>query len=245
MVRAILLSIGRRRNYDEVCRYTEQTADGETIASPVYDSLTTNLPHPLMSFHDFPFPAETPLYPPASTVQGYILSYAEHFGLRQYIQLNKRVKKAVWLEDAKEWEVSSEQEGEVEVEVRRCDKLIVANGHYSRPHIPLDDLQGLADERWLGKWIHSGSYRNPLSYAGKKVLVIGGGPSGQDISREIGEAAREVLWSVRGFERDNGEGGVRKRGAVQEFAHEGVVKWTDQTQNEVDFVVLATGYQFE
>ena len=31
--------------------------------SPMYEGLRTNLPHDLMSYRGFPFPAETPLFP--------------------------------------------------------------------------------------------------------------------------------------------------------------------------------------
>jgi len=77
--------------------------------------------------------------------------------------------------------------------------------------------------------MHSIWYRNPSKYKGKKVLVVGGGSSGRDISREVSTEADETLWSVRGFVRDD-EPNPR----------------VDGTRDEgFDRVLLATGFEIE
>jgi hypothetical protein len=64
-------------------------------ATPLYDSLHTNLPHPIMAYRGFPFPPETPLYPPASIVLAYLQSYASAHNLYPHIRLNTTVESAV------------------------------------------------------------------------------------------------------------------------------------------------------
>lgn len=74
-------------------------------------------------------------------------------------------------------------------ETRQYDAVIVCNGHFSTPWTP--EIPG--QETFEGSQIHSRFYRMPESYRDQKVLVLGAGPSGQDISRHISVAAQEVL----------------------------------------------------
>ncbi|TFY73126.1 hypothetical protein EWM64_g10887, partial [Hericium alpestre] len=74
--------------------------------SPLYDSLETNIPHPLMAFTTFPFPPGIALYPSADEVLKYLNDYADHFDLRKYIRLNTRVDRAIWDAAAQHWQVT-------------------------------------------------------------------------------------------------------------------------------------------
>ncbi|PPQ71909.1 hypothetical protein CVT26_007204, partial [Gymnopilus dilepis] len=84
---------------------TPQSLPPPPPPTPLYDSLTTNLPHPVMAFTAFPFPPSTPLFPKAHVVQTYLEAYAAHFELHQHIRLNTRVTKADWDIDQGKWVV--------------------------------------------------------------------------------------------------------------------------------------------
>lgn len=194
-----------------------------------------------MSFHDFMFPPETTLYPPAAVMQQYVLDYAEHFGLRRFIRLNTRVEQAIW--NGKEWEVriSGKQE------VLNCDHLIMANGHYRQPYSP--SYPGLRE--WSARQghsaVHSTYYREPSAYVGKKVLIVGGGPSGRDISAEIASVASEAYHSVRSFQRDDTTN-PKQRPEIASFDPEGdgAVRYVDGAEDRgVDAIVWATGFELE
>ena len=43
-----------------------------------------------------------------------------------------------------------------------------------------------------GALMHTHSYREPASFAGQRVVVVGASPSGEDISREVARVARKV-----------------------------------------------------
>lgn len=210
--------------------------------SAIYNSLTTNLPHPVMSFHDFPFRRGSYLYPPASDVQKYILDYAEHFTLRKYIQFGRRVDRAEW--DGSEWKIhlSSPNLSVPEVAMA-CDFLVVANGHYNRPYLP--DIPGLKEWAASGREVtHSAWYREPSPYEKKRVLVIGGGPSGRDISAEVALAADVTYHSVRGFTRDDSTNPKRRAGPVH-FKGDGAIVYSDGSEDiGINQVVLGTGYEF-
>ena len=71
--------------------------------SPFYDSLTTNLPHPLMAFSGFTFRPSTPLSPNAQVVSSYLQDYARAFGLYKYIRFNESVSKVEFEPTTRRW----------------------------------------------------------------------------------------------------------------------------------------------
>lgn len=68
------------------------------------------------------------------------------------------------------------------------DAVMVCNGHYTIPDIP--KIQG--NEKFRGHQSHSHNYRTPEIYTGKRVLVVGAGPSGIDITKQIATVAKKV-----------------------------------------------------
>lgn len=67
--------------------------------------------------------------------------------------------------------------------------LVSATGTWSHPHIPPIAGRDLFE----GLQLHSAQYRQPQDYAGKTVLVVGGGNSGAQIMAEVAPVAR-ALW---------------------------------------------------
>ncbi|KAJ3555235.1 hypothetical protein NM688_g2691 [Phlebia brevispora] len=215
--------------------------------TPLYDSLTTNVPHPLMAFPGFPFPPSTNLFPPASVVRTYLESYAAQYALNQYVRLRTTVRLVDWDANIAKWRVrtSATSAGPDEAtDEALFDHIIIANGHYSKPFYP--DTPGL--RAWLdaGKAMHSAWYRHPDNL-GDTVLVLGGGPSGIDVADEMRTSARTVIHSVPGVPRADSEGGsLKKRGRIIEFldAQEGRVRYEDGTSDTgIDYCILATGYE--
>jgi hypothetical protein len=214
--------------------------------TPLYDCLTTNLPHPLMWFHNFPFPRETPLFPPASTVLEYLRDYARNFGLREYIKFNASVVDLSWEGNSHEgiW-VVRDSNGEIE----HYDLVILCNGHYTLPRIP-SSIPGLLD-KWPSrsnderKVIHSVYYRNPTPFDGKKVLVMGGGPSGNDLTSDLSTVASLVVQSIPGSSNRDGGGNVMIRGGVIRCEESGDIIFEDGgVEKGIERILLATGYQY-
>ncbi|KAJ7126115.1 FAD/NAD(P)-binding domain-containing protein [Mycena epipterygia] len=202
--------------------------------TPLYDSLTTNLPHPVMCFPSFSFPPSTPIFPAASHVQSYLKSYADHFNLTPFIRLNTLVSD-VYRESSK-WKIrlnSSE-------ETIDFDLVIVANGHHSIPRYP--DVPGT--DSWFAakKASHSVWYIHPLPL-GDKILVVGGGPSGTDISAEMRNTCKTLIRSISGATCADSPG-LKIRGRTTKFGENGQVHFEDgSVENGVDYCILATGYQ--
>ncbi|PVH92764.1 FAD/NAD(P)-binding domain-containing protein [Periconia macrospinosa] len=177
--------------------------EGEAIfPSPIYDGLETNIPHTLMNFSDKKFPEGTPLFPPFRVVGEYLSEYAAD--IASYIRLGMQVHsvESVRREGNVEWEISytdlrAEGEGGGGKGREVFDAVVVATGHYSDPYVP--DIPGVREwrERYGGDVTHSKYYKNPGSYAGKKVVIVGNSASGIDISRQISTVASHILVSSK------------------------------------------------
>ncbi len=115
----------------------------------------------------------------------YINFVADRLDLRKHIQFNTRVTSAVWDEARQLWRVTTDQ-GDV-CEAPIC---IMATGPLSIPKDP--EIPGLAsfkgDLLRAAKWPHQ-----PVSFAGKRVGIIGTGSTGIQIIQEIGPQCGELF----------------------------------------------------
>lgn len=139
-------------------------------------------------YEDFPFPPGTPDYPHHSHLRAYFQDYARHFGVVPRIRFHTEVLKADRGADGL-WTLRSRgPDGE---RTERFDVLMVANGHHWNPRLP--QIPG----NYTGEFIHSHAFKNNRPYAGKKVLVIGGGNSAADVAVECSRVAARTCISMR------------------------------------------------
>jgi cation diffusion facilitator CzcD-associated flavoprotein CzcO len=102
---------------------------------------------------------------------------ADKFDLRRDITFDARAGSAFWDEADKEWEVAFEDGRRA-----RARFLITAIGPLSAPTMPL--IAGVED--FKGEAYHTGLWpHEPVSFAGKRVAVIGTGASGVQAITEI------------------------------------------------------------
>ena len=212
--------------------------------TPLYDSLSTNIPLPVMAFPGFPFPPETSLFPTAAVVQKYLEDYAVNFDLSRFVRLCTCVEKVYWDTDSREWDVTLSTG-----ERLKFDFVVVANGHYRKPRYPL--ATGL--HSWLdsGRAMHSAWYRRPSEFAHHKtVMVVGGGPSAKDLCTDLMSIIPFLLHSIPPSPSqiadtypDDTET-YRKVGRVVEYRDGGSVLLEDDSiELNIDLVILATGYE--
>jgi len=114
----------------------------------------------------------------------YINHVADRFDLRRDVQLNTRIKSAIFDAQANEWTVKTGT-GE-EIRARYC---VMAAGNLSTPRVP--DFKGLGD--FAGRWYHSGLWPHEgVDFSGLKVGVIGTGSSGVQMIPIIARQARHL-----------------------------------------------------
>lgn len=142
----------------------------------------------LSEYMDFPMPADYPDYPSHKHLAAYFQNYARHFDLYPLIQFKTLVKHCERNVDGS-WTVVTEKNGEETI--AQFDALAVCNGHHWLPRMP--EYPGHFD----GEFIHSHEVKKFSHFAGKKVLVIGGGNSACDVAVESSRVATSVDMSWR------------------------------------------------
>ncbi|XP_022247417.1 flavin-containing monooxygenase FMO GS-OX-like 2 [Limulus polyphemus] len=219
---------------------------GLPVHSSMYKNMRTNLPKEIMGFPDFPFPEnEGGSFIHHSKVLGYLQKYAKYFDLIKYVQFYSHILevKPVTVDRSHlHWEVKVKNLRSRESTQHIFDAIMVCNGRYACPSFP--DIKGL--ESFPGWVIHSHDYRSNVPYKGKRVVVLGAGPSGVDISVELAEVAEQVILS-----HNMNKKFLEK--CPQNFSEEvGISKVTQSTvrflngrEFETDVLILCTGYNYD
>src|SRR5476651_2603696 len=114
----------------------------------------------------------------------YINHVADRFDLRRDVQLNTRIKSAVFDTRSNEWTITTNTDEKV-----RARYCVMAGGNLSTPRVP--DFKGIHD--FKGKWYHTGLWPHEgVDFTGKKVGVIGTGSSGVQMIPIIASQARHL-----------------------------------------------------
>ena len=216
------------------------------IYSPTYPSLRCNLPKQVMPLPDFPFPDGYPLYARHDDVLSHLHRFAEHQKLLRYIRFNHRFlaldASSTTSSGKRRWQIQTSQgAGEF-------DAVVFCNSHYSFPKLP--DLEPLLP--FTGRLEHSFSYRGPEAYRHKRVALMGSGPSGEDLSREISHCASRVYLCAHPESRQLHRPVTGRYGAHNNLTrHRDVVASNDRTVmledgeklENIDVLILCTGFQ--
>ncbi|GKZ54476.1 hypothetical protein AnigIFM49718_010289 [Aspergillus niger] len=164
-----------------------------------YPNLHLTISNWAMAFSDFPDPSRM-RYSTAGEYLLYLQEYARHFDLERHIRYRSEVCKATRGEDG-QWYLSIKQtrggkNDECMLHVQ-ADALIVATGSSQVPNDVPSQLAGFE-----GQIVHSSAYDEYFmrEVADKKlrVLVVGGGESGADISADLCELSPNLtVWLRR------------------------------------------------
>ncbi|XP_060805161.1 senecionine N-oxygenase isoform X2 [Amyelois transitella] len=204
----------------------------------MYTSIT-NLPKPTMELPGFPLPDDAPSYPGWEDYYKYLQSYAKHFDLEKNIKFLHNVISIK--RDENVWRVKHKQVVTKEEFEEEYDYVVIGTGHHSKTHMP--NITG--EETFKGTIIHSHSYRVPDPYKCRRVLIIGAGPSGMDISLDVATVSTTVFHSHHSTAEDltpYPENYVKKPD-VKALSESGVV-FVDGTFEEIDDVIYCTGYEY-
>ncbi|KAK4441546.1 putative indole-3-pyruvate monooxygenase YUCCA5 [Sesamum alatum] len=143
-----------------------------------YDRLKLHLPKQFCQLPNLPFPEHYPEYPTKRQFVEYLESYTRHFGINP--QFNECVQSAKYDEACRLWRVKTVSGNGSKVEYI-CQWLVVATGENAAPVVP--EIEGLKD--FGGEVIHACEYKSGQSFRGKKVLVVGCGNSGMEVSLDL------------------------------------------------------------
>jgi putative flavoprotein involved in K+ transport len=144
-----------------------------------WDSLRLFTPRGYSGLPGLPFPGDPDDYPTRDEVIAYLERYADEFDLP--IVLNSNVRRL------------SREDGRFVLELDgrtiAADHVVVATGPFQTPYVPK-----LADELDPGVWqAHSTGYRRPVDVLEGTVLVVGGGNTGFQITKELSTTHKVIL----------------------------------------------------
>ncbi|KAJ3678553.1 hypothetical protein LUZ60_002356 [Juncus effusus] len=150
-----------------------------------YNRLKLHLPKKFCELPLFPFPDNYPEYPTKNQFIEYLELYANHFNIKPLF--NETVKSAKFDEGLRLWRVKT-------LEVEYISQWLVgAAGENAEFVIPeFDGLEG-----FKGGVSHVCEYKDGELYRGKRVLVVGCGNSGMEISLDLCEHGAYPLMVVR------------------------------------------------
>ncbi|CAM5160866.1 unnamed protein product [Natator depressus] len=172
-----------------------QECDTDWKAS-IYKSVTINTSKEMMGYSDFPIPEDYPNYMHNSKVMDYFRMYAEHFDLLRYIRFQTSVlsvRKCSDFSTTGQWDVITETVGKQNSAI--FDAILVCTGHHIDPYLPLECFPGV--EKFKGKIMHSREYKYPEEFRDKRIVVVGLGNSGVDISLDLSHTTKQVFLSTR------------------------------------------------
>ncbi|KAI4323508.1 hypothetical protein L6164_023106 [Bauhinia variegata] len=202
-------------------------------------------PHrrPLMGFLDYPFSKEETgdrrTFPGHEEVLRFLDKFAKEFGLHSLIRFNTEVVRVEQVNG--EWAVESKTQGSVS-ERETFEAVVVCTGRYTQPKFA--EIPGI--EKWPGFQMHSHNYRVPEPFRDQVVVIIGLGPSGVDISREVAKIAKEVHVVGKQFngvdlKLENHNNTFYHTSWVEHVQEDGSVTFVDGSSIYADAIIHCTG----
>ena len=153
--------------------------------SGAYASLRTNASRLRMQYPSFPMPESYGDFPHHSEMAAYLAAFADSFGLRRVIRFNTTVERLDPASDGRWWIT-------LDTGPRHSyGAVVVATGVFWSPRLPT------YPGSFNGEATHSHDYRMPAPFAGRRVLVVGAGPSAAEIAVEVSTLAQRTFLSVR------------------------------------------------
>ena len=162
-------------------------AVGGNWLTNTYPGAAVDTPSRVYSFSFEPNASWSRYYPTGPEFLSYLEGVTDKYGLRQRIRFGTRVEGAEWDEARKVWTVRAVRNGQPEV--HECTVLIMAVGPNNNPNYPkMKNLDAFA-----GPVVHSAAWDHDLDLAGKKVILVGTGCSGVQVSTAIADQVGELV----------------------------------------------------
>ncbi|KAA8521477.1 hypothetical protein F0562_012150 [Nyssa sinensis] len=138
-----------------------------------YNRLKLHLPKQFCELPLLGFPENFPMYPTKHQFISYMESYAVHFSIEP--RFKQVVQSAEFDHISGFWRVQTQDTEYI------SRWLIVATGENAEPVIP--EIPGI--EKFDGPVVHTSGYKSGLEFSNKRVLVVGCGNSGMEVSLDL------------------------------------------------------------
>lgn len=174
-----------------------RTEIGGTWAFWKYPGIRTDSAMCLFGFPWHPWPHELSMAP-GPAIREYIEDCAAAEGIDKKIRLGHRVAAANWSSADQRWTLQVEatrEDGSVENKVIKAWWVINASGYYSYEKPLPVVIPGI--ETFGGQVVHPQFWDESISYAGKKVVIIGSGATAVTLLPALAKTAQSVTMLQR------------------------------------------------
>jgi putative flavoprotein involved in K+ transport len=156
---------------------------GSTWAN-LYPSLKLNTASVVSHMPDQWMPLHYPLLPSGKQYYAHLTDWARRHPLP--VRLSVSVKRVS--PSASGWQVET-SDGSAEYRA-----VVIASGRFGNPYVP--PIAGM--ESFSGTLLHAHDFRDPALFVGKRVLIVGNGPSGADAAVALAEhSPGNILLAIR------------------------------------------------
>ncbi|XP_049877782.1 senecionine N-oxygenase-like [Pectinophora gossypiella] len=213
--------------------------DGLPLFTSMYKNLRTNTPRQTMEYSGFPFPEDTPSYPTSTCFYRYLKNFTKEFDFEKHIQFRSLVTDVKWA--GGHWNVTYHRTDTRVNQTEPCGFLIIASGEYRKPVMP----KFIGQDTFRGTVIHSHDYKDPETYRGRRVLLVGAGASGLDLATHLSNVTAKLVHSHHlAYNQPYFGPNYVKKPDILSFTTDGVV-FKDDSFEEIDDVIFCTGYDYE
>jgi len=153
---------------------------GGTWRDNTYPGCACDVPSHFYSFSFEPRSDWSSTFPPRAEIYAYLSGLVEKYGLRAKTRFNSEIESAEFDEASQQWHLHTKSG-----EVLKTDIVVTALGQLNRPKVPTIEGQ----DSFGGEIFHSAEWRHDVSLQGKRVAVIGNGPSAAQFIPEVAKVA--------------------------------------------------------
>ena len=163
---------------------------GGTWRNNTYPGLCCDVPSHFYSYSFSMNPDWSKTFPEQYEILEYLENVTDRFKIRSHIKFNSEVLESKYNEKEKYWETFLSNG-----DIYKSRSLVSGLGQLNKPKLP--EIDGL--ENFTGHSFHSASWDHSYSLEGKKVAVIGNGPSAIGFIPKIADKVEELII----FQRSN------------------------------------------
>jgi trimethylamine monooxygenase len=172
---------------------------GDDVHQSMYRYHQTNGLNEMLELPDYSFVEHfghaTTSYPPRAVMLDYLQGWARKWNVQP--TLNRKVVSVTFDDSSSKFTVCSEDTRNASRYWDFFDYVVVATGHFSKPNY-IPPYPGM--EHFEGFSIHSHNFRDATDHAGKRLLIIGNGYSGEDIAMQCAKFGAESCTVCYQFE---------------------------------------------
>lgn len=200
-----------------------------------------------MGFLDYPLDAKPGVrddprpFPGHEEVLRFLQGFAADSGVVELVRFGHEVVRVEQVAEGRndEWVVEwRTRDGEASAET--FEAVVVCNGKFTEPR--LAEFPGRST--WRGEQIHSHNYRIPEPYKDKIVVIIGNGPSGIDIAKDILHVAKEVHLASRETTKLEILEGLFQHSPIDHAKEDGKIVFQDGSSIYADAIIHCSGYKY-